>query len=434
MMIILFFFFLIPLLFLSNYFYQFSLIILMITLFKCNFYSFFCNISYGLGFDTFSFFLLFLTLLISCLMIMSYNCIFDNYFFIFMVLFICLILLLIFMFMNLFMFYLFFEFSLIPLMLMIFGWGKYLERMISSLYLFFYTLISSLPLLILMIYFYFNFDSLFIGSNFLINCNFYIHLFMVISFLVKFPMFMLHFWLPKAHVQAPIFGSMILAGLMLKVGGYGFFRFMTLFDYIFYTYSYVWYSFSLMGCLIVSLICLVQGDIKCLIAYSSISHMSLCLMGFLSLFKIGFLGSYMMMISHGFCSSGLFCLANFIYLHTNSRSFYINKGMISFMPSMSFMWFMFCLFNMSCPPSINFLSEVFIMYSMLKYWFSCFIFFVVISFLSACFSFYLYVYSQCGQFSNFYSFFMISSENYLFIFVHLIMIFVFIIFCPLIFF
>nr|YP_010849301.1 NADH dehydrogenase subunit 4 [Krisna nigromarginata]WGG89441.1 NADH dehydrogenase subunit 4 [Krisna nigromarginata] len=433
MMTILYIFFMTPFIFKDLVLFQFLFILILLVFLKSNFYNFFCNINYNFGIDMFYFFLIILVFLIICFMIMSVNLIFMMSFFIFMIIMICLILFFIFVCMNLFMFYLFFEFSLIPLMIMIFGWGYQPERLISGFYLFFYTLMASLPLLILIIYIYYLNNSLFIGFFYFINLNLIIYFFMIISFMVKFPMFMVHFWLPKAHVQAPIFGSMILAGLMLKVGGYGFIRLMYMFDYMFMHYSYFLYSLGLIGCLIVSLICLIQGDMKCLIAYSSISHMSLCLLGLLSLTKVGLLGSYLMMISHGFSSSGLFCLSNLIYNCSLSRSFYINKGMVMYMPGVSLLVFIFCLFNMSCPPSINFLSELFIMYGMINYWSFSFFFFIIISFLSACFSFFMFSYSQYGQSSNFFSFMTVKISDYFLVFIHLIMVLGFVFICPLMF-
>nr|YP_009733516.1 NADH dehydrogenase subunit 4 [Krisna concava]QHV34354.1 NADH dehydrogenase subunit 4 [Krisna concava] len=434
-MMILFFLFLIPLFFVNfMYVHQFVMILMVIFFMKYNFFDFFCNLYYNLGIDFFSYFMIMLCLLIGCFMFMSFYYLFSIKFFIFLVYFLCFVLILVFSFMNLFIFYIFFELSLIPLIILIFGWGYQPERLSSGFYLFFYTLFASLPLLILIIYLYFNFYTLFFDSCYLLMENFIIFFVMTFSFLVKFPMFMVHFWLPKAHVQAPVFGSMILAGLMLKIGGYGLVRFMCMFDYVFFLYNYVWYSFSIFGCFIVGLICLIQGDSKCLIAYSSISHMGLCLLGFLSLFSLGVKGSYLMMISHGFCSSGLFYVCNLIYLRTLSRSFYINSGLVCFLPSLSFIWFLLCLFNMSCPPSINFLSEVFIMYSMLKYWSVSYFFFVIISFLSSCFSFFLYVYIQHGQFGVIYSFSFIYLYEYLLTFIHIIFIFLFIFICPYLFF
>nr|YP_010952913.1 NADH dehydrogenase subunit 4 [Empoascanara defecta]WMQ52356.1 NADH dehydrogenase subunit 4 [Empoascanara defecta] len=410
---------------LSSYWwlFQFSLLISM------EFFLFFCvnnyfsSISYFLGVDFYSYGLILLSLLIISLMIISSNNInstTNSYLFIFMCLLLCIILIMIFCCLNMFLMYIFFELSLIPLMILIFGWGYQVERLMAGFYLFFYTLFASLPLFSIMIYFYMNNFTLFFDMQYYFPSVFFIHFFMIFAFLVKLPMFMLHFWLPKAHVQAPISGSMILAGLLLKIGGYGLLRIIMLNESLFSNYSFIWFSFSLVGGLMVSLICLIQGDVKCLIAYSSIAHMSLCIMGLVSMTKWGVVGSYMMMISHGLCSSGLFCLANISYERFSSRSFFFNKGLLNFMPSMCIMWFMFSSFNMGCPPSLNFLSEIFILTSMLSYWPNSFYYFIMISFFSACFSFFLFSFTQHGSVNFMYSYSSGYSREYLVLSVHLL--------------
>nr|YP_010582969.1 NADH dehydrogenase subunit 4 [Vatana ogromna]UGN61415.1 NADH dehydrogenase subunit 4 [Vatana ogromna] len=404
-------------------FFQMMILFIMLMFINYSKFSFFSSISYNYGIDFYSYGLIILTLLIISLMIVSSNLINNTFlsnFFLFVNLMLCLSLMLVFSSLNMLVMYLFFEFSLLPLLILIYIWGYQPERLISGLYLFFYTLFASLPFLLIIIYLLINNMTLYFDMYFYIPYSFMIHMFLIFAFLVKLPMFMVHFWLPKAHVQAPVAGSMILAGLMLKIGGYGFIRFMNLYELPFLNYSYIWFSLSIIGCILVSIICLTQGDVKCLIAYSSVAHMGVCMIGFISMTKWGVLGSYLMMISHGFCSSGLFCLANFSYERYFSRSFFLNKGLINLMPSMAFMWFFFCCFNMSCPPSLNFFSEIFIINSMLMYWYNSFIYFIFISFFSACFSYFLYSYIQHGVSHLFYSYSLGSTREYMLMFVHLV--------------
>nr|YP_010736918.1 NADH dehydrogenase subunit 4 [Idioscopus ventrispinus]WEP24805.1 NADH dehydrogenase subunit 4 [Idioscopus ventrispinus] len=397
----------------------FMFMVLIIICMMMNLNIFYSNISYWFGVDYISFGLILLSVFIVSLMLLSSIQIFCSSF-LSLILILCLSLYFIFSVLNMFLLYLFFEFSLVPLIILILGWGYQPERLISILYMFFYTLFASLPLLLVIIYFYLNFGSLFFDYQFNYSLSFLMHFFMIFAFLVKLPMFMFHFWLPKAHVQAPVSGSMILAGLFLKIGGYGLIRFMFIYEYLFFSYNYVWFSFSIWGCIIVSFICFIQGDIKCMIAYSSVGHMCMCLMGILSMNYWGLLGSYLMMIGHGLCSSGMFCMANLVYERLLSRSFFINKGLISFMPSLGLTWFVFCCFNMGCPPSINFLSELIIMGSMINYFYWSFIYIVFISFLSACFSIYLFSYSYHGLFNNCYSYSFINIKEYLLLLVHLL--------------
>nr|YP_010930314.1 NADH dehydrogenase subunit 4 [Apphia nigricauda]WKK49903.1 NADH dehydrogenase subunit 4 [Apphia nigricauda] len=417
--------FMTPCLFMKSswYFYQFMILMIMILIMMNFSYFFFCNMGYMFGMDQISYGLIILTLFIGFLMIKSSNSIqldSSGSLFLLINLILILCLMIIFSVTNMFMMYLFFEFSLIPLMILILGWGYQPERLISGLYLFFYTLFASLPLLLVIMNFYLLFNSMFFDLISYKNLSFFMYFCMIFAFLVKLPMFMLHFWLPKAHVQAPVSGSMILAGLLLKIGGYGIIRFSLMYEIGFINYGYIWYSTCIVGTILVSLICLIQGDLKGLIAYSSVAHMGMCLMGFLVMSKFGFSGAYLMMIGHGLCSSGLFCLANMMYERMSSRSFFINKGLISFMPNLSMMMFILCSFNMSCPPSINFISEVFIMISMISYW-SCSIYFLmIISFLSACFSFYLFSYSYHGQYFMMYSYINNSVREYLLLSIHII--------------
>nr|YP_010878968.1 NADH dehydrogenase subunit 4 [Batracomorphus extentus]WHE42620.1 NADH dehydrogenase subunit 4 [Batracomorphus extentus] len=424
MMVIFMFFSMILFFYMLNmYIYQFILILILIIFMKFNFFSFFCSVSYFFGLDFYSFWMLFLTFFIFILMFLSFN--FNNFIcFFFVGNFLLLSLLFVFYSMNMLFMYFFFEFSLIPMLMIIFGWGYQPERLISGFYLFFYTLFSSLPLLIFMIWFYIE-NSLFFDLIFDLNLSFYINFCLLFSFLVKLPLFMFHFWLPKAHVQAPLFGSMVLAGLMLKLGGYGMIRFMYMFEDLFYFYSYIWYSLSIYGSLLVSYICLIQSDLKFMIAYSSVSHMGMCILGLTTYLNYGFLGSYLMMVSHGFCSSGLFCLASFYYDFIYSRSFYILKGMMIYFPTLSLFWFFFCLINMSCPPSVNFLCELFIMMSMLSYsYISLFLMFIIF-FLVSCFNFYMYSYINHGSNYFSYSFNLGGLSIYFIVFFHIFYLFVF---------
>uniref|UniRef100_UPI00315CCC31 NADH dehydrogenase subunit 4 n=1 Tax=Centrotypus assamensis TaxID=3038120 RepID=UPI00315CCC31 len=419
MSLVFFLIFVIPMFFFNFiYLYQFVYMFFIFFFIFFNLNSGFSCISYLFGIDFLSYGLIVLSFYIVSLMGLS-SLGLSNSLFYFINYLIVFMLFLIFSSLNMFVMYMSFEFILVPLMILIYGWGYQPERLSAGLYLFFFTLFGSLPLLVFILYIYLDFYTLSFVFELDLSYSFFINFIVIIPFLIKFPMFMVHFWLPSAHVQAPISGSMILAGLMLKIGGYGLIRFMSLSDLVFFNYSYVWFAFGLLGSFFVGLVCLVQVDIKSLIAYSSISHMSLCLMSILTMSSFGMLGAFIMMISHGLCSSGLFCLANICYLRVLSRSIYLVSGMIFFMPSLTLFWFVFCVFNMGCPPSINFMGELFIIMSSVYYYDYSFIFLFGSSFVSACFSFYLYSFSQHGSFLSFYAYCNIYISEYLLLFSHL---------------
>nr|UFZ13380.1 NADH dehydrogenase subunit 4 [Ctenochauliodes yangi] len=419
--------FLIPVSLMQNFFWMVQNMLFMLTFFfifqvaNCNFYT---NISYFFGMDLLSYGLILLSLWIISLMLMASEKIYSNNyssnFFLFNVIFLLLMLYLSFSSMSLFGFYLFFESSLIPTFILILGWGYQPERLQAGMYLLFYTLFASLPMLISIMYLYNHENSLimFMFSKYeFMNWLFYLS--MIFAFLVKMPMFLVHLWLPKAHVEAPVAGSMILAGILLKLGGYGLLRVFVFMSYISLKLNFIWIIISLIGGFIVSMICLRQVDLKSLIAYSSVAHMGIVLSGMMTLTYWGWSGSYTMMIAHGLCSSGLFCLANISYERVGSRSLFINKGMLNMMPSMCLWWFLLVSSNMAAPPSLNLLGEISLINSIVGWSYWSMIMLMLISFFSAVYSLYLYSYSQHGKIYNgMFSFFNGYIREFLLLFLH----------------
>lgn len=302
---------------------------------------------------------------------------------------------------DLILFYLIFEIRLIPTFFLIVYWGRNPERLRAAYYILLYILVISFPLLVYIfkIYIYgitLKFRLIIIAIEFY---NFRVWGFIIIymAFFIKIPMYLVHIWLPKAHVEAPVYGSMILAGVLLKIGRYGLIRILEIFITRRLKYNYLIFSISIVGRLLIGGVCLVQVDIKSLVAYSSVVHINLILCRLITLFNLGYLRRYIIIISHGLCSSGIFYIVNIYYRRTISRLLILNKGLIRKLPILIIWWFLFCSANFSFPFSLNFISEIIIIIVIINWDKFLISYLIVICFIRRAYSLYLFSYTLHGN-------------------------------------
>lgn len=306
--------------------------------------------------------------------------------------------------------YILFERIFLLIFLIIINWGYSPERLQSAIYILFYTLVFSLPFLIILILRRTHLETFFIVNLLRRTFNVWsVIIFLV--FLVKIPTIFFHLWLPKAHVEAPIFGSIVLAGVLLKIGGYGISRFL---KYDFYIRIII-FPMILLSCILVSFCVLFQRDMKSIIAYSSVAHIVLVVVGIISFRFDGNLGMILLIITHGVTSSTLFIISFLLYSIRGTRRILILEN-FAIVRIIRFWFFIFMILSLSIPLSSPFFRELMCISSSIVFMLKEITLFILILFLFGVYGILIFFIINMGGRKKLIESFELIKERFIFIF------------------
>lgn len=374
-----------------------------------NFFSFFDGINYIIGIDAISLlFIILTTLLFPLCFLLNWESVKYRFKDFAILLFLLEFFLInVFSCLDLFFFYIFFESVLIPMFFIIGIWGSR-QRKIHAVYQFFlYTFFGSVFMLvsIIIIYLHIGTTAIFFIKNFYFSENrqLIIWLCLFLGFSIKVPMIPFHIWLPEAHVEAPTTGSILLAGILLKLGTYGFIRFLIpLFPYALKFFTPFVFIICLISIIYGSFSTIRQVDLKKIIAYSSIVHMNFSIIGLFTDSIEGLFGSFFLMISHGIVSGALFFCIGILYDRYHTRILYYYGGLVQVMPIFSVIFLIFILSNMGFPGTSGFVGEILILISIFSINFKVALLIATSMVFSAIYSLWLYNRIIFGEIKNFF--------------------------------